>query len=68
MKNEDAEVVVVLGAIFHDLGMTVIRRRHELFGAMLAWNFIDKLLQTFQPAEVVFQKGRARGATQCRFA
>src|SRR3989304_3321097 len=25
MKNEDAEIVVVLGSIFHDLGMTVNR-------------------------------------------
>jgi metal-dependent HD superfamily phosphatase/phosphodiesterase len=46
MKNEDAEVVVVLGSIFHDLGMTVVRRRHELFGAMLAWKFTEKLLRT----------------------
>jgi len=45
MKVEDAEVVVVLGSIFHDLGMVVIRKRHELFGAMLAWNFLQKLLQ-----------------------
>jgi len=51
MKNEDAEVVVVLGSIFHDLGMTVIRRRHELFSAMLAWNFLDKLLRTIYSEE-----------------
>jgi len=51
MKNEDAEVVVVLGSIFHDLGMTVIRRRHEFFGAMLAWNFLDKLLRTIYSKE-----------------
>jgi metal-dependent HD superfamily phosphatase/phosphodiesterase len=51
MKNDDAEVVVVLGAIFHDLGMTVIRKRHEFFGAMLAWNFIHKLLRTVYSEE-----------------
>ena len=45
MKNEDAEVVVVLGSIFHDLGMTVRRDRHEIFGAMLALEFIDQLLR-----------------------
>ncbi len=28
MKVEDAEVVVVLGSIFHDLGMIVTRKRH----------------------------------------
>ena len=51
MKNEDAEVVVVLGSIFHDLGMTVIRRRHELFGAMLAWKFLNKLLRPIYSEE-----------------
>lgn len=45
MKNEDAEVVVVLGSIFHDLGMTVIRDGHEMFGALLAPEFIEKYLQ-----------------------
>ncbi len=45
MKNEDAEVVVVLGSIFHDLGMTVIRDSHEVFGALLASEFIEKYLQ-----------------------
>ena len=45
MKNEDAEVVVVLGSIFHDLGMTVIRDGHELYGALLASAFIEKYLQ-----------------------
>jgi len=45
MKSEDAEVVVVLGSIFHDLGMTVIRDDHEMFGALLASEFIEKFLQ-----------------------
>jgi metal-dependent HD superfamily phosphatase/phosphodiesterase len=45
MKNEDAEVVVVLSSIFHDLGMTVIRDGHELYGALLASGFIEKYLQ-----------------------
>jgi metal-dependent HD superfamily phosphatase/phosphodiesterase len=45
MRNEDAEVVVVFGSIFHDLGMTVIRDDHEMFGALLASEFIEKYLQ-----------------------
>jgi len=45
MKNEDAEVVVVLGSIFHDLGMTVIRDGHELYGALLALGFIEEHLK-----------------------
>jgi len=46
MKNEDAEIVVVLGSIFHDLGMTVIRNEHERFSALLALDFVDRLLRT----------------------
>jgi metal-dependent HD superfamily phosphatase/phosphodiesterase len=44
MKNEDAEVVVVLGAIFHDLGMVVIRKDHEKYSVLLALEFIEKCL------------------------
>jgi len=44
MKNEDAEVVVVLGAIFHDLGMIVQRSKHEEYSAILALEFIEKCL------------------------
>ena len=51
MKDEDAEVVVVLGSIFHDLGMTVLRDQHEVFGALLALGFIDKFLQSIYNEE-----------------
>jgi metal-dependent HD superfamily phosphatase/phosphodiesterase len=51
MKNEDAEVVVVLGSIFHDLGMTVTRDGHEFFGAALALGFVEKYLQGFYSEE-----------------
>ena len=44
MKNEDAEVVVVLGSIFHDLGMIVIRNDHEKYSAIIALEFIEKCL------------------------
>jgi metal-dependent HD superfamily phosphatase/phosphodiesterase len=44
MKNEDAEVVVVLASIFHDLGMIVQRNNHEKYSATLALEFFDKLL------------------------
>ena len=45
MKSEDAEVVVVLGSIFHDLGMIVTRRNHETFSVTLSQNFIEDLLK-----------------------
>ena len=44
MKNEDAEVVVVLGSIFHDLGMIVTRNDHEKYSALIALQFIEKCL------------------------
>jgi metal-dependent HD superfamily phosphatase/phosphodiesterase len=51
MKNEDAEVVVVLGSIFHDLGMNVTRNGHELFGCLLASGFFEKFLQAIYSEE-----------------
>lgn len=44
MKNDDAEVVVVLGSIFHDLGMIVSRDSHELFSGLLSLEFMNKHL------------------------
>ena len=44
MKNEDAEIVVVLGSIFHDLGMIVTRQGHELISALLSLEFMNKHL------------------------
>jgi len=44
MKNEDAEVIVVLGSVFHDLGMIVTRHDHEKYSAFLALEFIERCL------------------------
>jgi metal-dependent HD superfamily phosphatase/phosphodiesterase len=44
MENEDAEVVVVLGAIFHDLGMVVTRHDHEKYSVLVALEFLEKYL------------------------
>jgi metal-dependent HD superfamily phosphatase/phosphodiesterase len=44
MGNDDAEVIVVLGSILHDLGMTVIRHHHEMYSAMLAGEFVERCL------------------------
>jgi hypothetical protein len=51
MKNDDAEVVVVLGSIFHDLGMTVIREGHVFYGALLASQLVEKYLQSVYSEE-----------------
>lgn len=44
LRNEDAEIVVVLGSIFHDIGMIVIRNDHEKYSALITLNFLDELL------------------------
>ncbi len=44
MQNDDAEVVVVLGSIFHDLGMIVQRHNNEVYGAFLSLEFLERCL------------------------
>jgi metal-dependent HD superfamily phosphatase/phosphodiesterase len=44
MKNDDAEVVVVLSSMLHDLGMIVQRRDHEKYSAVLALSVLSNLL------------------------
>lgn len=44
MKNEDAELVVVLGALLHDLGMSIQRAEHEQYSLFVAQPIIDRLL------------------------
>lgn len=44
MENDDAEVVVVLASIFHDLGMVIQRENHEIYGGFLAMQFFDRCL------------------------
>jgi metal-dependent HD superfamily phosphatase/phosphodiesterase len=51
MKNEDAEVVVVLGSIFHDLGMVVARNDHEKYSALLALEFVEQCLTPIYTVE-----------------
>ena len=44
MSQDDAEVVVVLGSILHDLGMIVQRKDHEKYSAFLAYDVLQNLL------------------------
>jgi metal-dependent HD superfamily phosphatase/phosphodiesterase len=44
MKTDDAEVVVVLGSILHDLGMIAQRQNHEQYSAFLALDVLEDLL------------------------
>jgi metal-dependent HD superfamily phosphatase/phosphodiesterase len=51
MRNEDAEVVVVLGSIFHDLGMIVTRNDHEKYSVLIALEFIENCLTSIYSEE-----------------
>ena len=44
MTTEDGEVIVVLGSIFHDIGMIVQRGDHEKYSVLVALKFLDKYL------------------------
>ncbi|NLB75939.1 MAG: HD domain-containing protein [Crenarchaeota archaeon] len=44
MTNDDAEVIVVLGSIMHDLGMIVQRRDHEKYSTFIAYDILQNLL------------------------
>jgi metal-dependent HD superfamily phosphatase/phosphodiesterase len=44
MNVDDAEVVVVLASILHDLGMIVQRSDHQKYSAFLALSVLDNLL------------------------
>ena len=45
MTNEDAEVVVFLGAVLHDLGMIAHRENHHMFSVPLAFQLLPGLLE-----------------------
>ncbi len=49
MANNDAEVVVVLGALLHDLGMSIHRIDHEQYSLFVAQPKIDDLLGGLYP-------------------
>jgi metal-dependent HD superfamily phosphatase/phosphodiesterase len=51
MTTDDAEVVVVLGSILHDLGMIVQRREHEKYSAFLALSVLESLLSPIYSEE-----------------
>ena len=53
MKNEDAEVVVVLAAALHDIGHAVHRENHEEFSISLAPEIIKRLLKDLYPESSV---------------
>jgi hypothetical protein len=51
LKPEDAEVIVVAGAIFHDIGHSVHRQGHEILSTIFAFALIDNLIGGIYPKE-----------------
>jgi len=51
MSVEDAEVVVVLASVMHDLGMAIVREEHDLFSIPLAMEFLHRCLPSCYGAE-----------------
>jgi hypothetical protein len=46
LGREEAELVVALAALFHDLGMSIHRADHESYSLFLAHGFLKELLPT----------------------
>ncbi len=44
-NEEDAKIALLLGAYFHDCGMAVTRRYHELFSVILAQPIVKRILR-----------------------
>lgn len=53
LRGEDAEVIVVLAAVLHDVGHAVHRRDHELLSVVLAAPLIDDLLAGLYPPQTL---------------
>ena len=51
MDVEDAEVVVVLASIMHDLGMAVVREMHEVYSVQLAQGILRRCLPAIYAPE-----------------
>jgi hypothetical protein len=52
MEREDAEVVVALAALLHDLGMSIHRIDHETYSLFIAQRKLDTLLSDLYPPGV----------------
>ncbi len=50
LTNDHAEVVIFLGCVMHDLGMSIHRVNHEIFSLFIAGDFLREIL-SFMPVE-----------------
>ena len=51
MTEEDAEVVVLLSSVLHDLGLAIVREKHEVYSVSLARSFLGRFLPTIYDVE-----------------
>ncbi len=51
LKNEDAEIVVFLGSILHDIGHSIHRDDHEMMSVYISMPIIDRLLHDLYSEE-----------------
>jgi len=57
MEPDDAEVVVALGALLHDVGMSIHRRDHEGFSLFVAQDKLKELLpEIYGPREATIMR------------
>jgi len=64
-EYEDAQMALLLGAMLHDIGMTVGRVSHESIGAMLALPIIDRLLAAIYPNDLMHRIAIRSVALEC---
>jgi len=58
LTNDDAEVVVVLACVLHDIGHVIHRDEHELLSLILAGPLIDRFLESlYDPRATALIKG-----------
>ncbi len=54
LSKNDAEVVVFLASVMHDIGMSVHRTNHQEYSIPLAANILDRLLKNFYSGEKLY--------------
>jgi len=58
LSNDEAELVVVLACVLHDVGHVIHREEHELLSLVLAAPLIDQLLEPiYDPRAIALIKG-----------
>lgn len=51
MTVEDAEVVILLSSVLHDLGLAIVREKHEVYSVPLARDLLKRFLPTMYNIE-----------------